>query len=304
MEWILIAMIAPILWGLTNYIDKLLLRRHIASTQDVVTLLVFSTITSLFAVLPITFILSPDIFAFPRTTILTLVSVGILGALAVWLYLLALDQDDVSTVVALFQTIPVFGILFSYILLGEMLTLTQLVACVLIIFGSLFISVDISDVRHLRIKHRTLLFMLSSSALFALFETMFKFAALDAPFATSIFWEHVGLVLVGVVLLSFESVRRRFIAVFTTGGAKVVGANLTGELLTICGNVLTNFALLLAPVALVLTVTGMQPMFVFLLGILFTVFAPKYVQESLTPRVLMHKFCAIALILVGVVVLY
>jgi hypothetical protein len=61
----------------------------------------------------------------------------------------------------------------------------------------------------------------------------------------------------------------------------------------------TLYAMLLAPVALVLLVNSFQPVFVFALGILLTLFFPCVVRESLDRMKMLQKGVGIGLMLVG-----
>jgi hypothetical protein len=63
--------------------------------------------------------------------------------------------------------------------------------------------------------------------------------------------------------------------------------------------VLTAFAFTLAPVSLVLVVSGYQPLFVLILGVLITMFFPTLQKEKIGAKFLVYKIIAIALILIG-----
>ena len=82
-------------------------------------------------------------------------------------------------------------------------------------------------------------------------------------------------------------------------GKKIISLNIGSESLTIIGNVATNFALIIAPVALVLTVSGIQPLFVFIIGVLLTVFLPKIYTERISKKHLVQKIISIFIIIIG-----
>lgn len=64
-----------------------------------------------------------------------------------------------------------------------------------------------------------------------------------------------------------------------------------------------DYATLLAPITLVMTLNGYQPVFVFLLGILLTLFLPSLVKEKIKPIHLLHKGIAIGVILGGTILI-
>jgi bacterial/archaeal transporter family protein len=301
MSWFLIALVAPVLWAVVNHVDKYLLSSHFKG-RSIAALMLFSTLTSVI-VLPIMYVISPAVRSVPVPDILILIAVGIISAVAIWLYLIALDDDEASVVVPLFQTIPIFGALFAYLFLGETLTTQQMIACGLIICGSMIITLELDEERKIRFKRKILFLMLGSSILFAFYETLFKVAAVEQDFWVASFWEHAGLLLMGIVLLFIGRFRRDFIALLTKNGSGIVTLNLGSEFLTIIGNVVTNFAIIIAPVALVLTVSGFQPLLVFLFGIFFTIFFPKIAKENTNKRHLIQKFLAIIVMFIGVLML-
>jgi drug/metabolite transporter (DMT)-like permease len=302
MSWFLIALVGPILWAIVNHADKYLLSNRFKG-RSIASLMVFSTLTSII-VLPILYFARPDVRSVPVQQILILIVVGIISALAIWLYLYALDEDEASVVVPLFQTIPIFGALFAYLFLGETLTSAQMLGCALIICGSMIITLEIDEEQKVRFKRKVMFFMLGSSILFAFYETLFKVAAVDQDFWISSFWEHTGLFLVGLVLLCIGRFRRDFLVLLTKNGSSIVSLNLGSEIFTIIGNVATNYALLIAPVALVLTVSGIQPLIVFLFGIALTLFIPKLGRERLKKAHVLQKLVAIVIMFIGAFMLH
>ncbi|MCK9282633.1 MAG: hypothetical protein M0P71_18605, partial [Melioribacteraceae bacterium] len=80
--------------------------------------------------------------------------------------------------------------------------------------------------------------------------------------------------------------------------------NFTNEALTIVGNLLESFAMMLAPVALVLLVNSYQPIFVFAIGILITLFIPKLSAEKIELKHLIQKIIAFVIMGVGTYLLF
>jgi hypothetical protein len=88
------------------------------------------------------------------------------------------------------------------------------------------------------------------------------------------------------------------------GGKKIFLVNIASELMTISGNLLTNFALLLAPVAMVYLIGSFQPAIVLLLVIISTKFFPHITKENISRKVLMPKIIAIFIMILGSVILF
>lgn len=301
MNWFIIALAGPILWAIVNHIDKYLLSSHFKG-KSIAALMMFSTLTSII-VLPIFYIIRPTIFDISPQQAGILIFVGILSAIGIWLYLLALDEDEASVVVPLFQTIPIFGAIFAYFFLGEVLTTQQLIGCVLIIAGSMILTLEIEEEQKITFKRKVLLLMLGSSILFGFYETLFKVVAMEEEFWVASFWEQAGLMLMGIFLLFINRYRRDFIMLLTKNGKGIMSLNLGSELLTIIGNIAVNFAIIIAPVALVLTVSGFQPLFVFFFGVIITLFIPRLGRERLGKRHIIQKLLSIIVMFIGVLMI-
>ena len=77
----------------------------------------------------------------------------------------------------------------------------------------------------------------------------------------SSFWEYLGLGVVGVVIYIFvPKYRDEFMQMNRAGGVKIFTLNTVSEVFATVGDFLTNFALLLAPVAMVYLVGSFQPL--------------------------------------------
>ena len=74
--------------------------------------------------------------------------------------------------------------------------------------------------------------------------------------------------------------------------------------MTIVGNLLTNFALLLAPVTMIYLVGSFQPAIVLFLTLLATKFYPNIAKENTKERVLLPKVIAIVIMIAGSAVLF
>ncbi len=300
MTWFFIAIIAPLLWSIANHVDKYLLSKH-ATRSSVGSLMIFSTFAGALVLLIVPFF-ADSIFNLPLRDACILIIAGFLAAISITFYLSALKREEATIVVPLMQLIPLFGCLFSFIILGETLSHIQLIAFVIIIAGAFILSLEFIEEEQLRIKTSVLLLMTGCSVFFALYETLFKFVALDIGFAQSTFWEHCGILLYGIILFSFyPKYRNEFKLVLTRKRKRfeIISINVIAEILTLIGNVVTNYALLLAPVALIQLTSAYQPVFAFIIGVLLTLFLPHISTEKIGAKHLVHKTLSIAVILFG-----
>ena len=87
-------------------------------------------------------------------------------------------------------------------------------------------------------------------------------------------------------------------------GRTILAINIISELMSVAGNILTNFALLLAPVSMVFLVNSFQPALVFMLGAIGTKFYPHIIEEDLSRKKLFIKIFSLSLIILGSAVLF
>lgn len=303
MIWFLIALIGPFMYALTNHIDKILLEKYFKES-GVGTLLLFSSLLSALAV-PFLFLADPLVLDVSIIKIFALATVGILNVLVLWFYLLALKNEEASVAIVFYQLVPVFGYVLGYIFLGETLTQIQLVAMAMVIFGTTIISFEIDEENKFKLRRKTIPFMLAASFFWAVESAIFKTVALEENIWRSLFWEHITLVLAGVVIFTFvRSYRTNFLSAIRTNSKKILSLNILNESLYILGNIAMSFAYMLAPIALVLLTESFQPIFVLAVGIFLTIFFPKITVEKIHARHLWPKIIAICITGIGTYLLY
>lgn len=297
MTWFWIALIAPALYAAANHTDKYLISRYFQD-RGVGALIIFSAIFSVFA-LPIVYLINPEVIGITATTALFLIFNGMLVVGSVIFYLYALRQDEASVVIPFYQTIPIFGFILGYFILGEAVKLPQVLGSLLIIFGAFILALQLEEGRR-RFRATVVSFMLAASLLYAVNGILFKLFALNLGFWSPVFWMLAGKVLLGIILLlAVRPYRQQFFTVLKSNSSLVLGLNSGNETATILADNVTYYASLLAPVALVLTVNGFQPFFVFVYGVILTWFFPHISRESLKPKLLLQKISAIVLIFIG-----
>jgi uncharacterized membrane protein len=297
MHWFLLAMIGPALWSVSNHLDKYLIETFFKG-RGVGALIIFSSIIGAF-ILPFILLIEPDVLNITPWLAGVNIFNGVLSILAILIYLYALQKDDASTVVPLFQVIPIFAFVLGYLFLGETLSAQQILGSVLVIAGSVALSLDLEHTKP-KLKYAVFFLMLLSSLLIAVCGLIFKTVALETTFWVSTFWDYIGGILIGLLFITcIPRYRVEFLKVLKVSKATAFGLNAFNEIINVVGVLTFRSALMLAPIALVWTVNGFQPFFVLLLGILLTVFFPKIGTESLLRRHLIQKIVAIVVMFIG-----
>ena len=292
MTWFFLALVAPFLYALTNFIDKILLEKYFKE-GGVGTLILFSALLSIIA-LPIILIADPSVLTVSSYSIFILSIVALLDVAILWFYLLALEGDEPSIIIVFYQLVPVFALVFGYLILGETLTQLQLVAMGIIIFGTTLVAFEFDDENNFKLRKQTILFMSAAALAWAMESVLFKVVALEENVWRSLFWEHLALVAIGILIMIFiRSYREHFIKALRNNSGPILSLNVTNESLYMLGNITVAFAVMLAPVSLILLGESFQSIFVLIIGVVFTVFFPKIYNEKIEKRHMVQKLLAI-----------
>lgn len=297
MHWILIALIAPLIWSVLNHADKYLISKYSQET-GVAGLAIFSSLFAVFA-LPVAYLIDRTVFDVSFVAASALIVSGIFIMLCVFLYLHALKRDDASHVIPFTLLTPVFASVLGIIFLGEFIEGGKIIGWAITLLGAVILSLEFDE--GVRVKKITTILMVSASFSIALGDTIFKYFAEGATFWQAIFWSQAGFILFGVALLFIKAYRTDFRKVLKMNNWQIVGINIFGEIGQTSAVIINSYALLLAPIALVTLVNyTFQPLFVFILGILITKFFPHIAQEHLTRRHITQKLLSIAIMSIGV----
>ncbi len=302
MTWLLAGIIPPVLSALVNHTDKyLLLKTKHKSSVNV--LMVYSTLFSL-VILPFLLYFSWSHLFLNWTQVGVQVAGGIFLTLSIYFYLIALNKDEASVVMPFAMLVPVFGFVLSYFILGEVLSATQVISCVLIIAGAAILSFEFNEERKIKIKHGVLVSMIVCTVFQAAQETLFKWVTIENSFAVSVFWSHIGITACGLFLiLTKKGLLNEFLESVTVNGKTIFGVNFISEFVSSIAYTVQNYAGLIAPIAIVMTLNGYQPVFVFIFGIIMTILLPKFVTEKIKLKHLLHKGIAIGVILIGTILI-
>ena len=296
MNWLFIAIIAPLLWASTNFIDKFLVSKYFKSSVG--TLLIYSSLIGL----PVAFFIAvfkPSVLFLNLSTAILIIFNSFLYILYLFPYFRALSKSDTSVVVPIFQTIPVFSYFLAFFVLGETLSNMQIIGSLLIIFGAVGISLKFKD-KKIHLTKDVFFLQLLASFIVAVNFLFFKFFAIQLDFWTVSFWQYLGFVIFSILLFIFvRNYREDFVFSFKQNSKNIIGLNAVNEVLNIVATIIFTFATLLAPLALVWVINGFQPLFAFLLGIFLTLFFPHIIKENLEKKVLIQKITCILLIFLG-----
>lgn len=304
--WVYIGLCAQMLWVAGNLFDKYLIETFFRGEDDeddegIGTLVLFS---AFFAVL-----VSAGVYvgwgsaiSFSPQSALIGTGIGILNAIWVIAYLYAIGRGELTKTVPIFQTIPVFGFLFAFLLLGETVTTLQFIAASGLMLGSFVLSYNFRDGGF---SWLPLGLMLLASAVVALQEVVFKYVALDDGFATSAFWQGIGLGLTGLFLyIAIPSYRRQFNGFIAERNKQIWTVSAINEVFDNAATLVFSYAVILGPVLLVQSVNAYQPLVLFVVSYIIAIFFGNYLREDISTVSTAQKLLGIAVITAGSVGLY
>jgi drug/metabolite transporter (DMT)-like permease len=303
MNYFLLALVPPALWAVSNHFDKYIVGKYFKST-GVGAMLIFSALVGIL-VLPIAFLFQTTAFSINPGIAALIALNGCLYLVAVLPYLKALSVSDASAAVPIFQVIPIISFVLAWLVLGETLTVNQMVGGLFIVLGAIIISFEMQGEGHkFKLRGDTLSLMLLSSFIFALNFLMFKVFAIDTDFWTTVFWESAGFIGFGLALLAFvRPYRRDFLHVFNQNGKMVISLNVVNEVFNITAKLVFNYVSLLMAITLAWIAVGFQPLFVLLYSVVLTAFFPHINNEKVTGKHLVQKVVSILIMLFGAFIL-
>jgi len=283
--------------GVVNIIDSHLLSKRMPSLRAfllpvAIIHLIYGSI--LFALFP----LPEDIGLWP---ILVTVASGLLRTSAVIIMLNSLKREEVSQVVPVVYTYPIFVAVMSVPLLGESLDFLDWLAIVIVVIGAVMVSVEKSPSGVSRLRGKMLL-LFGSSLLFAMADITSKYAL-----AYISFWNMFSLTTF-CMSATFLLISARPYTIRQLINLKqrnqVMGLVVFNETLAPMGIVLSFWALQRGPVSLVSTILSSRPMFVLIFALILGRLSPAFLEWHPDKGTLALRLVATAMIVCGIAIIH
>ncbi len=290
MSWVIYALLAAFLYSLVSIMDKFIITKWIKN--PFVPPIAFG-IAGLLA--------SAAVYFFHGFSSLSIFNIGLavlsgfFSIAASVVYFKALKIEEVSRVAPMLYLDNLFVIALAAIFLGEFFTFQKYTGALLLIFGAVLIASKKFDFK----PGKALKFVLAAGFIWASSAVAVKYLLSFADFWTIFSYTRIGA-FVAVIPISYFYLNE-FLATIKKHGKKVVLVMSANELFAVSGIFISTFALTLGPVALVQTLISIQPLFVFVLSLLLTVFFPKIIKEEIDRKTLLLKAVAIAAVIIGAV---
>lgn len=250
----------------------------------------------------IVFYLFPLPEGIDRLPILVAIAAGILRTAGVVITLYNLKKEEVSRVIPITYTYPVFVAIIAVPLLGESLGYLQWLAIIIVVAGAIIVSTEKSPSGTTGSLSRPFLLLFVASLFFALADILSKYSL-----AYISFWNLYSLAIFGMSVV--------FLIISTRPGTikqlrdmkrrnSAMALLVFDEILALLGAVLQFWAMARGPVSLVSTITGTRPVFVAIYSIILSFVLPGFLIRRGTSEVMTLRLTAIAMIVGGVSIIY
>jgi drug/metabolite transporter (DMT)-like permease len=219
---------------------------------------------------------------------------------AIIILLDGLRHREVSTVIPIVYSYPMFVAVIAFAVLGERLAWQQWMAIAVIASGAVLISLNREPSRNQMGRPRSALIVLAS-LLFAVADVTGK-VALEVISFWNLFW--IGATVMGCVFLAVslrQSVVRTIVEL--PGRSKAMALLILNEVIAPVGIVISYWALEHGPVSLVSTLLSTRPLFVLLFALVLSWWAPGFLFWSGGRRLVAVRIVATLMIVAGVVVI-
>src|SRR3989338_6419569 len=134
MNWIILALLAPALWAITNVLDKIVVTRYIKNYYTIAIIFGLSNFIALLFY-PLAEI---ELKFWPM---LASILAGILSLAAAMPYYKALYLEEASKLVPIWNSVPLVVLIMEWLFLSQILSLNFYISFFLIIIGTFIISI-------------------------------------------------------------------------------------------------------------------------------------------------------------------
>lgn len=298
MNWILLALLAPAIYTIVNFLDKYIVSNKV---RDYRAMPIYGTIVALI-VGTIFWIIT----GFPILGIKDALIVIFTGMLTIWaalLYFKALSKEETTMIIILMQLTPVISLILAFFLLNETILPKQFIG-----FFVILTSVTIASLKPTKKKLFNLssafFLMLIVSVMWSLSGVLIKFAISANSFSEILSYESWGLGLGGVILfLLFPNIRNAFIKSFKSLKKETLSFLFINEFIFVLAKGITFLAYVSGPVALVSVLGGTQVFFGIIYGTILTILFPKNFKEDIKRNSLLRKAILASFVLAGILLL-
>jgi uncharacterized membrane protein len=260
--WLILSLLAALLFAATNVIDKYLISRKLPEASAGAMTILTGFVSVPFVVV-FGWLARAELGRYDAAHAAGAIAAGLLLAGAINLYYRSLAIGDTTTVVILFQLSVVFNYFLGWVFLGEHITALQTLLLIAVVATSVGIDLWRSG-GTFRMGGRLGAMMVVASLAASASDVVFKRVALGTSYLPTQFFIYVAAVMLAAAMFALSTQARRvwLEALHQRHDALALAA--ANESISLVGLTMVNLALLLAPIAFVQAAVSAQGVFTLL----------------------------------------
>lgn len=289
MTWFGLSIVAAVCWGVVNIVDKFIVGTKAISPR--IPVIIACSIGFAFSIVHIVVRGGVSLNAFELA--LSFLAGG-LYVVTLFVYLLAVNKEEISKIVPFFYVTPFFTMLLSWIFIGEVLPQDKVIGVVLLVVGASLLAMT-----------RTVTVGLSTPVMLMIIAA-FTYAAhtviLGAIGKSANYWEIFSAWRMGAFIACFPllylSGRETMSFIRSENRlALLVGLN---EVLNLGATLAITIAVAFGSATLVNAISATSPFFVLIFATLISMYRPQWLKENLSRSKFVQKLAAIVLMFLGI----
>jgi drug/metabolite transporter (DMT)-like permease len=298
-SWIAIALASTSIAALVNTLDSHFLSRRMPGLRSY--LLIIGLFCAMVAIIML--LINP----FPHGTGLRIYGMAFISAMlrvgAVSCLMYAMKKEDISRIMPLTATAPIFVAIMAAMFLGESLRYTQWLAICVVVSGAVLISFKRGNDGSAKFHASSFFLLIGSSLLYATSDVFNKYTMDYISYWNSASLSFLFTSMAFIVLCLRRDVLRQIAGIARP--CRTSAAVVLNQIAAMFSTVLGFWAIQNGPVSLASTIFNSKPLFVFVYAILLARLMPGFLLESWTDRKgLILKIIATLMIVGGIALIF
>ena len=294
MDWVTVSLISAVVFAVVSILDKVILTRYTPSAPTFIVLTGLLQIPGAFIVL-----IFVPFQSYSLDVWIIGYFAGFVWGISLVIMFLVMSREDVSRVIPVIATSPVFVAVLATVYLQEDLSVIHWAAIVVTVAGAALISLRWTGHNQKELLGSSFFLLLLASALVAGGQFLSKVALEEMSVLNLHVLRNVGLGMACMLIPLRPSIIRETRQVLAD--RKGTGVLVLNEgIIALVASLLTLWSIALGPVSLVVTVMSTRPLFVFVMSVLLSFGVWKMLEEPLDRGTLVRKMVFTAMIVAGV----
>ena len=298
-DWVSVTVLGTAALGVVNILDSHFISKRMPSLRAFL-LPVGAIILACGLVLCYLFPLPEELGTWP---LVVAVASGVIRTISITILLYTLKTEEVSRVLPVVSTYPIFVAIMAMPLLGETLGYLQWLAIIIVVAGAVMVSVRRSPGGSTSWLGKTFFLLFGSSLLMSMADVASKYALAYISF-WNMYWIS-ALCMAGIFLL--VSLRPHIVKELgnMSERSSAMGLLVFNETLAVTGILLVFWAMERGPVSLISTITSGRSLFVLIYALILGRVWPRFLLEGQSGRgALALRLIATAMIVGGITIIY